>query len=132
MKTVKEVSLRTGVSVRALHHYHSIGLLRPTKVTEAGYRLYDEAALERLYMILVYRELGLSLKEIGDLLDAPDYNRNRVLEHQIALMQERVEKLQNRITLAKGMRMLGVKAMSFDDFDPKKLKYKSWEKIIHK
>lgn len=132
MKTVKEVSLRTGVSVRALHHYDSIGLLRPTKVTEAGYRLYDEAALERLYMILVYRELGLSLKEIGDLLDAPDYNRNRVLEHQIALMQERVEKLQNRITLAKGMRMLGVKAMSFDGFDPKKIdEYSQQAKMLY-
>ena len=79
MKTVKEVSRLTGVSVRTLHHYDAIGLLKPTQVTEAGYRLYDGAALERLYMILVYRELGLSLKAIGDILDAPDYDRNRVL-----------------------------------------------------
>ena len=63
MKTVKEVSRLTGVSIRALHHYDTIGLLKPTQVTEAGYRLYDDAALERLYMILVFRELGLSLKE---------------------------------------------------------------------
>ena len=62
MKTVKEVSELTGVSIRALHHYDSMGLLKPAQVTEAGYRLYDSAALERLYMILVYRELGLSLK----------------------------------------------------------------------
>ena len=79
MKTVKEVSRLTGVSVRTPHHYDAIGLLKPTQVTEAGYRLYDGAALERLYMILVYRELGLSLKAIGDILDAPDYDRNRVL-----------------------------------------------------
>ncbi len=103
MKTVKEVSKLTGVSVRALHHYDNIGLLKPTQVTEAGYRLYDDAAIERIYMILVFRELGLCLKEIADILHAPGYDRNRVLEKQIKLMQERVNKLQNRIALAKGM-----------------------------
>ena len=83
MKTVKEVSKCTGVSVRALHHYDAVSLLKPTQVTDAGYRLYDDNALERLHMILVYRELGLSLKQIRNILDAPDYDRNRVLEHQI-------------------------------------------------
>ena len=58
MMTVQEVSRLTGVSVRTLHHYDAIGLLKPSQVSEAGYRLYDEAALERLYMILVFRELG--------------------------------------------------------------------------
>ena len=48
MKTVKEVTKLTGVSVRTLHHYDAIGLLKPTLITEAGYRLYDDAALERL------------------------------------------------------------------------------------
>ena len=92
MMTVAQVCKRTGVSVRTLHHYDQIGLLKPTEVTEAGYRLYDDGALDKLYMILVYRELGLSLNEISNILDAPDYDRNRVLEHQIKLMQERVEK----------------------------------------
>lgn len=121
MKTVKEVSRLTGVSVRTLHHYDTIGLLKPTQVTEAGYRLYDEEAVERLYMILVFRELGLSLKEIGDILHAPDYDRNRCLERQISLMQERIDKLQDRITLAKGILTIGVKYMSFNGFDPKKM-----------
>ena len=121
MKTVKEMSYLTGVSVRALHHYDAIGLLKPTRVTEAGYRLYDESALERLYMILVFRELGLSLKEIAHVLDAPDYDRNRSLEQQIALMQERVTKLQNRISLAKGMLTVGVNYMDFEGFDPQKM-----------
>ena len=57
MMTVHEVSRRTGVSVRALHHYDSIDLLPPAAVSEAGYRLYDEAALERLQQILLFREL---------------------------------------------------------------------------
>ena len=65
MMTVAQVSKRTGVSVRTLHHYDQIGLLRPTEVTEAGYRLYDDAALDKLYMILVYRELGLSLMRLA-------------------------------------------------------------------
>ena len=121
MMTVAQMSKRTGVSVRTLHHYDQIGLLRPTEVTEAGYRRYDNAALDKLYMILVYRELGLSLNEIGSILDAPDYDRNRVLEHQIKLMQERVEKLQNRISFARGMLMLGVKYMDFEGFDLKKI-----------
>ena len=121
MMTVAQMRRRTGVSVRTLHHYDQIGLLKPTTVTEAGYRLYDDTALDKLYMILVYRELGLSLNEIGSILDAPDYDRNRVLEHQIKLMQERAEKLQNRISFARGILMLGVKYMDFEGFDPKKI-----------
>ena len=121
MKTVKEVRELTGVSARALHHYDAIGLLKPTDVTEAGYRLYDDAALERLYMILVFRELGLSLREISSILDAPDYDRNRALEQQIARMQERIEKLQNRITFARGILTTGVKYMDFEGFDSEKL-----------
>lgn len=120
MKTVKEVRKLTGVSVRALHHYDTIGLLKPTQVNEAGYRLYDDAAIEKLYMILVFRELGLSLKEIADILHAPDYDRNRVLEKQIALMQERVQQLQDRIALARGILTIGVKYMDFSDFNPQK------------
>ena len=69
MKTVKEVSRLTGVSIRTLHHYDAIGLLKPTQVTEAGYRLYDDAALQRLQNILLFRELQFPLKEIKAFLD---------------------------------------------------------------
>ena len=132
MKTVKEISTLTGVSVRTLHHYDAIGLLKPTQVTGAGYRLYDDEALERLYMILVFRELGLSLRQIADILHAPDFDRNRCLEKQIALMQERIGKLQNRISLAKGMLILGVKNMDFEGFDPKKLdEYSTQAKALY-
>ena len=132
MMTVAQVSKRTGVSVRTLHHYDQIGLLKPTEVTDAGYRLYDDAALDKLYMILVYRELGLSLDEIGTILDAPNYDRNRVLEHQIQLMQERIEKLQNRISFARGMLTLGVKYMDFEGFAPKKIdEYSQQAKVLY-
>ena len=132
MMTVAQMSKRTGISVRTLHHYDQIGLLKPTEVTNAGYRLYDDTALDKLYMILVYRELGLHLNEIGSILDAPDYDRNRVLEHQIQLMQERVEKLQNRISFARRMLMLGVKYMDFEGFDPKKMdEYSQQAKVLY-
>ena len=62
MKTVKEVSKLTGVSVRTLHHYDEIGLLKPAKVTDAGYRLYDDRSLGRLHAILLLRQLQFPLK----------------------------------------------------------------------
>lgn len=121
MKTVKQISDLTGVSIRALHHYDTIGLLKPSQVTEAGYRLYDDAALERLYMILVFRELGLPLKSIQRILDAPDYDRNRALEQQIEVMEQKITHLQNRMDFAKGIKLLGVRYMDFNGFNPKDL-----------
>ena len=77
MKTVHEVSRISGVSVRTLHHYDAIGLLKPTAVTEAGYRLYDDAALARLQNILLYRELEFPLKEIKAILDQPEFDEKQ-------------------------------------------------------
>ncbi len=121
MKTVTQIASLTGCSVRTLHHYDAIGLLKPTKVTEAGYRLYDDAALETLYLILVFRELGFPLKDIQGILDAPDYDRNRVLQKQIELLEAKKNHLQNLIHFASGLKLIGVKHLEFDHFDVKKL-----------
>jgi len=121
MKTIKEMAALGHVSVRTLHHYDAIGLLTPTQITEAGYRLYDEAALERLYLILLYREIGFPLAKIKSLLDAPDFDRNRTLEKQVGLLQAKVDHLQNRIHLANGIKLIGVKHLKFDNWDPKKI-----------
>ena len=86
MHTVHQVSQITGVSVRTLHHYDQLGLLMPTQVTEAGYRLYDSAALQRLQSILIYRELGFPLKEIKAILDDPAYDPKEALSQQIRLL----------------------------------------------
>ena len=64
MRTVKDVSELTGISVRTLHYYDEIGLLKPTSCSEAGYRLYDDKALETLQQILFFREFDMPLKEI--------------------------------------------------------------------
>ena len=121
MRTVHEVSRLTGVSVRALHHYDRIGLLHPAKVTEAGYRLYDDAALERLQYILLFKELQFSLKEIKGILDSPDFDRGRALEQQITLLEMRKEHLENLIDFARGIQMIGVRGLDFTVFDMKKI-----------
>ncbi|MGN0267437.1 MAG: MerR family transcriptional regulator [Lachnospiraceae bacterium] len=121
MMTVHEVSKITGVSIRALHHYDNIGLLPATDLTEAGYRLYDDAALERLQIILLFRELEFPLKDIKKILDSPDFDREKALEQQIQLLELRREHLQNLIELARGIKTIGVKNMSFDAFDTKKI-----------
>ena len=121
MMTVHEVSKISGVSIRALHHYDNIGLLPATEVTKAGYRLYDEAALERLQHILLFKELEFSLKEIKDILDSPDFDKSKALEQQIHLLELRKEHLQNLIDLAWGIKAIGVEYMSFEAFDTKKI-----------
>ena len=132
MMTVKEMADRSHSSVRTLHHYDAIGLLKPTVVTEAGYRLYDDGALERLYLILLFRELGFPLKKIKGILDAPDYDRNRILEQQAALLKAKAEHLQNRIHLVNGIRLMGVKYLEFDNWDPKKIdEYQSQAQALY-
>lgn len=120
MKTVKEVSELTGVSVRALHHYDAIGLLRPTRVTEAGYRLYDGEALKRLWTILLFRELDFPLAAIRAILDNPATDRENVLNAQIELLEMRRNRLDGVIRLAKNVRDKGGEAMSFQAFDREK------------
>lgn len=121
MMTVHEVSKISGVSIRALHHYDNIGLLPATEVTNAGYRMYDDTALERLQHILLFKELEFSLKEIRNILDSPDFDRSKALEQQIHLLELRKEHLQNLIDLACGIKAIGVKKMSFDAFDTRKI-----------
>lgn len=121
MKTVKEVSALTGVSVRTLHYYDRIGLLKPTLVTESGYRQYDDAAVERLRWIGLYQEIGFSLKQIEEILDSDDETRNELLRKQISAMEEKRLKLENRIMIAKGIEMIGVKTMNFEGFERDKL-----------
>ncbi len=121
MRTVKEVSELAGVSIRTLHHYDAIGLLRPTRTTESGYRLYDETALERLQSILLFRELKFSLKEIKEILDSPTFDRNRALEQQIELLRLQKEHIENLIDLARGIYVMGVKSLDFSAFDTKKI-----------
>ena len=121
MRTVNEVSRLTGVSVRTLHHYDAIGLLKPTAVSEAGYRLYDDADLVQLQQILLFRELEFPLKEIKGILESPNFDRNLALEQQITLLTLKKEHLENLIDLARGIQMIGVNKLDFTAFDTSKI-----------
>ena len=121
MKTVKEVSSLTGVSVRTLHHYDAIGLLKPTEVTDAGYRLYDDDALARLQTILLFRELQFPLKEIKGMLDAEFFDPLAALSDQIRLLELRREHLDRLISHARQIQKTGVMHMDFNAYDTKKL-----------
>lgn len=121
MNTIKEVSRITGVSPRTLHYYDSIGLLKPARVTESGYRLYDEASLERLQHILLFKELRFPLKKIKQILDSPDFDRNLALEQQLNLLLLQKEHLENLIDLTRGIRMTGVKNLDFLHLMQKKI-----------
>ena len=121
MKTVKEVSVLTGVSVRTLHHYDAIGLLKPARVTEAGYRLYDDPDLQRLQTILLLRQLEFPLKEIKDILDAPGFDPVAALEQQIKLLELRREQLDKLIAHARQLQQNGGNLMKFDAFDNSKI-----------
>lgn len=96
MRTVKEVSDLTGISVRTLHYYDEIGLLKPTNKSEAGYRLYDDKALEALQQVLFFREFDIPLKEIKAIVENPALDRNQILQMQrnmLTAKKERMERL---------------------------------------
>ena len=121
MMTVHEVSELAHVSVRTLHHYDQIGLLTPSARSDAGYRLYNEDDLGRLQQIMLFRVLEFPLADIRDILDSPDFDQGRALEQQIQLLELRREHIDNLIALARSMKTMGVKAMSFKPFDTTKL-----------
>lgn len=100
MRTVKEISGLTGISVRTLHYYDEIGLLKPTKKSDAGYRLYDDKALETLQQVLFFREFDIPLKEIKAVMENPVLERNQILQMQRKMLvakKERMERLINSI-----------------------------------
>lgn len=96
MRTVKELSDITGISVRTLHYYDEIGLLTPTAKSAVGYRLYDDKALETLQQILFFREFDLPLKKIKAIMEDPALDRNQILKMQremLVAQKTRTERL---------------------------------------
>ena len=98
MRTVKEISDLTGISVRTLHYYDEIGLLKPTDKSEAGYRLYDDKALETLQQILFFREFDISLKEIKAVIENPTLEKKQILQIQRKMLVAKKERMERLIT----------------------------------
>lgn len=132
LKTVHEVSLIAGISVRTLHHYDSIGLLKPTMKTEAGYRLYDDNAMTRLHSILMFRELGFSLSDIKSIMDSPGFDFQTALRQHMEMLTLQRDRIENLIEETEKL-MKGENA-DFSAFDRSKMeKYEEevkqkWEK----
>ena len=120
MRTVKEVSELTGISVRTLHYYDEIGLLKPSQCTEAGYRLYDDKAMERLKQILFFREFDMPLKEIHRILQDPDLDRNQILGMQKAMLMKKRDRLDRLIRSIDRM-LKGEQDMDFEVFGKEEL-----------
>ena len=92
--TVGRVADLVGVSVRTLHHWDAIGLVRPSGRSRPGYRLYDAEDVARIHRVLVYRELGLALAQIGEILDDPSVDPREHLQRQRTLLEERIRRLE--------------------------------------
>ena len=95
---IRDFAQLTGVSVRTLHYYDEIGLLRPAAVDEqTGYRFYDESSLLRMQEILFYRELDFPLKDIQEALSSPHYDKQKALAEQKTLLRLKKERLERLI-----------------------------------
>ncbi|MFV0517965.1 MAG: MerR family transcriptional regulator [Aminipila sp.] len=124
---INEVAKLTGVTVRTLHYYDEIGLLKPSKITEAGYRLYDSKALETLQQILFFRELDFSLKDIKEIMTNTNYHKADALtKHRELLLQKR-SRIDNLINLVdntlKGELDMSFKQFNMTEFEANKKKY---------
>lgn len=116
MRTISQVAKLTGISTRSLQYYDEIGLLKPSKLTQAGYRLYDDDALQKLQQILFFKELGFSLKEIGEVFQNPDFDRIAAFKKQKELLLLKRNHIDRLIELLSRLEN-GEVCMSFKEFD---------------
>ncbi len=116
MKTVKQVSDLTGLTVRMLHHYDKIGLFKPSKISESGYRLYSDEDLEILQQILFFKELDFPLKEIKAIIESPSFDRKKALVNHKDLLILKRNRLNKLIKLV-DKTLKGETKMSFKEFD---------------
>ena len=115
---IKEFAKLTGVSVRTLHYYDEIGLIKPALVdAQNGYRFYDENSLLRMQEILFYRELDFPLKSILEILSSPDYDKQKALAEQRKLLELKKERLERIIDALDGATKGKVTMAAFDNSD---------------
>lgn len=115
---ISEVAKLTGITVRTLHYYDEIGLLKPSEITESGYRLYSKDSLETLQQILFFRELDFPLNEIKEIMTNPNYNKREALNKQKELLVKKRQRIDSLIGLINNT-IEGENNMSFKEFDMK-------------
>lgn len=116
MKSISQVAKLTGVSIRTLQYYDEIGLLKPSKLTSSGYRMYDDTALQTLQQILFFKELGFQLKEINELMKKSDSDREAIFKKQKELFLLKRNRIDRLIQLLERLEK-GEHCMSFKEFD---------------
>lgn len=113
---ISEVAKLTGITVRTLHYYDEVGLLKPSEITEAGYRLYSREDLEILQQILFFRELDFPLSQIKEIMNNPNYDKEEALKKQKELLIQQRQRIEGLIKLIE-KRIEGDNNMSFKEFD---------------
>lgn len=116
MRTISQIAELTGISIRTLQYYDEIGLLKPSELTQSGYRLYNDEALQKLQQILFFKELGFKLKDIQELLEKPDYDRIAAFKKQKELFLLKRNRTNRLIQLLSRLEK-GEHCMSFKEFD---------------
>ena len=116
MKSISQVAKLTGVSIRTLQYYDEIDLLKPSKLTTSGYRMYDDDALQTLQQILFFKELEFPLKEIKQILEKPYFDRVSAFKKQKELLLLKRDRLDRLIQLLEHLEK-GEQCMSFKEFD---------------
>lgn len=116
MKKVHEVCKSIGVTRRTLHYYDEIGLLSPTVRTESGYRLYDDAAVEKLFKILLLSELGYPLNDIQEMMNNPDVDLRDSIGNQIEILNKKKARLENLIGYASTIKLTGIIPLNFEEY----------------
>ena len=121
MRTVSEVSKLTGISGRTLRFYDEMGLLKPSGISEARYRLYDDKALETLQQILFFKEFDMPLKEIKAILNNPEIDNKAILKSQQQVLQLKQKRLNSMIAhidnLLKGDNVMDFEVFSKEDLE---------------
>ena len=128
MMTVKEIAELTGISARTLHYYDEIGLFVPTSKSEAGYRLYDDKALETLQQILFFREFDIPLKEIKAVMENSDLDRNQILQMQRKMLMVKKERIERLIASIDDI-LKGDNRMDFTVFDETEI-YTMYDSLV--
>ena len=116
MRTISQVAELTGISIRTLQYYDEIGLLKPSELTQSGYRLYNDEALQKLQQILFFKELGFKLKDINEILQKPDFDRIDAFKKQKELLLLKRNRTDRLIQLLSRLEK-GEQCMSFKEFD---------------
>lgn len=116
MRTISQVAELTGISIRALQYYDEIGLLKPSELTQSGYRLYNDEALQKLQQILFFKELDFKLNDIREILQKPDFDRIAAFKKQKELLLLKRNRIDRLIQLLSRLEK-GEQCMSFKEFD---------------